>query len=252
MELDGKSGGQRAASLYRHRRRRYFKTRRPLRRSAFVDAFEGIRPCAERGRTGLGQHPNSPTGAAGPRVQNARPHRGAAAQPLRLLPRRADVRNASARRHRAGPRPSHGVARRRKVDPRSNCLPEDSEGAGHDGRRAVGGGHGSNRSPRHSAEAIEDMKSSFAFAALTRLGIGRLVILIVIFAFFAWRNRRNVVIALGSLAVILVSSGFLLMDSWDYAKLPLAALGAAGFIAGLVAVGVIIRKLLSGVGIRPT
>jgi hypothetical protein len=93
------------------------------------------------------------------------------------------------------------------------------------------------------------MKSAF-FAASTTLGMSRIVILIVIFAFFAWRNRRNMVIALGSLAVILVSSGFLFMDSWDLANLPFAALGAVGFIAALVAIGIIIRKLVSGVGIR--
>jgi hypothetical protein len=96
------------------------------------------------------------------------------------------------------------------------------------------------------------MKSTFVFAGLTTLGMGRIFILIVIFAFFAWRNRRNMVIALGSLAVILVSSGLLFMGSRDLANLPFEALGAVGFIAASVVVGIIIRKLVSGLGMRPT
>jgi hypothetical protein len=96
------------------------------------------------------------------------------------------------------------------------------------------------------------MKSGLLLAGLTTLGIGRIVLLIVFFAFFAWRNRRNMVIALGSLAVILVSSGILFKDSLDRANLPLAALGALVFISALVLVGSMVRKLLSGAGMRPT
>ena len=132
-----KSRRQRAASLHRHRRGRRFETRRPLRRSAPVHAFERLRPRPERRRTRLGQHSNSPAGTAGSRVQDAGPQRGAAAQPLRLLPRRADVRDAAARRHRAGPGPRHGAARGRKIDPRSHRISENGEGAGFDGGSAV-------------------------------------------------------------------------------------------------------------------
>ena len=75
------------------------------------------------------------------------------AQPLRLLPRRADLRHASARRHRAGTRPRCGAARGRKVDPRSHRIPEDREGAGLDGRRAIECGYRPARYARHSIEA---------------------------------------------------------------------------------------------------
>ena len=43
--------------------------------------------------------------------------------PLWLLPRRTDLRNASARRHRSGSRPRGGAARWRKIDPRSDRIP---------------------------------------------------------------------------------------------------------------------------------
>ena len=95
------------------------------------------------------------------------------------------------------------------------------------------------------------MRAALIFASLTPLGIRRILFVIVIFALFAWRIRRNMVIVLSSLTVILVSSGFLFMDSWGHANWPLAALGAIVFIVALVVLGIAIHKLLSGIGKKP-
>src|ERR1700693_999715 len=95
------------------------------------------------------------------------------------------------------------------------------------------------------------MRADIIFADLTSLGISRILLLVVIFAFLAWRTRRNMVITLASLTVILVCSGFLFMDSWGHGDSSLAALGAIVFIVALVALGIVIRRLLSGMGTKP-
>jgi hypothetical protein len=95
------------------------------------------------------------------------------------------------------------------------------------------------------------MSGDLIFAGLTTLGTGLIFLLIVIFAFVAWRIRRNMVIVLGSITVILVSSGFVVMDSWEHANSPLAASGAVVFSAALMVLGMAIRRLLSGMGTKP-
>ena len=95
------------------------------------------------------------------------------------------------------------------------------------------------------------MRAAFIFAGLTTFGIGQILFLIVIFAFLAWRIRRNMVIVLGSITVILVSSGFLFMDSWERANSPLAALAVFVFIVAFVVLAMAIRRLISGMGTRP-
>ena len=80
--------------------------------------------------------------------------------------------------------------------------------------------------------------------------MGQILLLVVIFAFLAWRIRRNFVIRLASLASILVCGGFLFMDSWEHAHSALAALGAVVFILALVALGIAIRTLLNGMGTK--
>ena len=102
-------------------------------------ALQGLRPGAQRRRAGLRQHPDSQPGAAGARISDAGLERGAAARALRIFPRRADLRHAAAWRHRAGHRPHDRAAGRRKIDARSDRLPEDHRRAGPDGRFAVAG-----------------------------------------------------------------------------------------------------------------
>jgi len=95
------------------------------------------------------------------------------------------------------------------------------------------------------------MRAAFILAGLTTLGIWRNLLLVLIFALCAWRIRRNVVFVWFSLAWILVCSGVLFMDSWVRANLPLAILGAVIFIVGLVVLGMTIRELLKGMGVKP-
>jgi hypothetical protein len=96
------------------------------------------------------------------------------------------------------------------------------------------------------------MRAAFIFAGLRTLGIAWVLFLIVICAFSAWRIRRNMVFVLYSLTVILVCSGFLTIDSWDHANSSMAALGAVLFVVALVVLGIAIRRLLGGIGKRPT
>jgi hypothetical protein len=95
------------------------------------------------------------------------------------------------------------------------------------------------------------MRAAFIFEGLTPLGIRRVLLVIVIFGLFAWRIRRNMVIVLSSLTVILIYGGSLSINSWEHANSPLAALGAVVFIVALVVLGIVIFRLLSGIGTRP-
>ena len=58
---------------------------------------------------------------------------------LRILPRSAGVRHASARRHRAGPRPHRDDSGRRRKPARSDSLPQDRARGGLDGGCADAG-----------------------------------------------------------------------------------------------------------------
>src|SRR6266851_2808670 len=133
MERIGQNLGERAASLHRNRRRRLGKTRI----LAVGSAFQGLRPRAEWQRARLRQHSNPPPGHSGASLQSARPVRRTIAPPLRLLPRRADLRHAPARRHRARHRPRRDAPRRRKVDSRSHRFRQDHRRTGLDGGLAV-------------------------------------------------------------------------------------------------------------------
>jgi hypothetical protein len=95
------------------------------------------------------------------------------------------------------------------------------------------------------------MTAAFFFAGLTTFGIGQILLVIAIFAFLAWRVRRNMVIVLGALSVILVCSGFLTIDSWERADSFLTAVGTVVFAVALVVLGVTIYRLLGGIGKRP-
>ena len=53
---------------------------------------------------------------------------------FRLFPRRAAVRHAAARWHRARPRPDHRDPGGRELDPRGHRVPEDGGGSGSDVR----------------------------------------------------------------------------------------------------------------------
>ena len=99
-----------------------------------------LRPRAQRLGDRRRQHPNSSRRRAAARVPAAR-HLGRGREgALRLLPRRARVRHAAARRHRLRPRSHRRADVRRSVDSRGHRVPEDRAGRGPDGRRAVGGG----------------------------------------------------------------------------------------------------------------
>ena len=77
----------------------------------------------------------------------------AAPRALRLFSRRAHLWHAAARRHRAGNRPRDRAAGRRKIDARSDRLPEDHRRAGPDGRLAVAGRSQPARRSGHSDQA---------------------------------------------------------------------------------------------------
>ncbi len=61
------------------------------------------------------------------------------ARAVRLLPRRARIRHAAARRHRARARPRGGDSLRRELDPRGHRVSQDGAGCRPHGRRAVDG-----------------------------------------------------------------------------------------------------------------
>src|SRR6267142_296782 len=98
MERIGQDLGECAASVHRNCGRGPGKTRD----GAVGSAFERLRPCFERLRTWLRQHPDPPPGYSGAPLQSAWPVGRTIAPALRLFPRRADVWHAAARRHRAG------------------------------------------------------------------------------------------------------------------------------------------------------
>ena len=98
-----------------------------------------LRPGAQRLGDRRRQHPNPSRRRAAAGVPAAR-HLGRGREgALRVLPRRARVRHAAARRHRLRPRSHRRAAVRRVVDSRSHRVPEDRAGRRPDGRRAVGG-----------------------------------------------------------------------------------------------------------------
>src|SRR6266487_4682558 len=141
VERSRQAMGQRTASLHRHRGRRSGKAR--IR--ALGSAFQRLRSRPERLRARLRQHPNPPPGYSRALVQSAWPDRRAASPPLRLLPRRADLRHTAAWRHRAGHRPRGHAPRRRKIHSRSHRLRQDHRRPGSDGRLAIAGGQRSTR-----------------------------------------------------------------------------------------------------------
>jgi len=59
------------------------------------------------------------------------------------------------------------------------------------------------------------MSAALNLARLTAFESGYFVLLVVVVGFLAWRIRKNAIIVFSSLTVILVSSGFLLRDSWE-------------------------------------
>ena len=98
-----------------------------------------LRPGAERLGDRRRQHPDSSRRRAAARLPAARHLGRGRAGALRVLPRRARVRHAAARRHRVRSRSHRRAPVRRSVDPRGDRVPEDRAGRRPDGRRAVGG-----------------------------------------------------------------------------------------------------------------
>ena len=79
---------------------------------------------------------------------------------FRIFPRRADLRDSAARRHRAGRRSHLRVAFRRKIAARSDRLPQDYCGARPDGRCALASGRRPTGTPRPLAPQKGAMKRS--------------------------------------------------------------------------------------------
>jgi hypothetical protein len=95
------------------------------------------------------------------------------------------------------------------------------------------------------------MSVAFILLGWTTFGPVRSLLLIAVFGFLAWRIRRNMIIASGSLIVILISSGSLFRNSWENASRPLAALGASIFIFASVELVMAISRMFSGTGKKP-
>ena len=92
-------------------------------------------------------HPHQPPRGPAAGVHRAGHLRGGGGRALRLPARRAALRRAAARRDRARHRPAGGAARRARLDPRRDGLPQDGERLrpAH-GRAGAGGPRRSSRS----------------------------------------------------------------------------------------------------------
>ena len=123
---------RRAPSLHLAARRRHGQARERSRRGARARLRRG----AQRHRAGLGLHPYSPARHPEHHLQGAGHVSRRAAGALRLLPRSAAIRHASARRHRPRPRPHRDDPRRRRQPPRSHPLPQDGQSHRPDDGRA--------------------------------------------------------------------------------------------------------------------
>jgi aspartyl-tRNA synthetase len=95
--------------------------------------------------------PHSPRGNPAEGVQPARHRRGRAAREVRLPAGCAQVRRATARRHRLRPRPHQRADGRQRLDPRRDRLPQDPEGLVPADRRAERGGRGAAARAEHQA-----------------------------------------------------------------------------------------------------
>ena len=102
---------------------------RAVRRSERPGAPElaRVRPRARRRRDRRRVDPYQPARHPAEGVRAARDRAGGGGGAVRVLPRRAPLRRASARRDRDGHRSDHHRARRRRVDPRRDRVPEGGQ-----------------------------------------------------------------------------------------------------------------------------
>ena len=116
---------------------------------------EGVRPRDERVGDRRRQHPNPQPRAAAHGLPSAGNLGRGGAGPLRILPRRARVRHAAARRYRVRPRSDRRAPRGGGVDPRRHGLSQDGTGGRSHGGRAVAGRHAAVTGASHQGRALD-------------------------------------------------------------------------------------------------
>src|ERR1700747_3749894 len=168
MERARKAVGERAASVYRNRRR----GSQQARDRAMGMLLEGVRSRVEWSRTRFRQHPNSPAGCAGPHVQSARPFGRTSAAALWILPRRAHLWHAAAWRNRAGRRSHRDAAGWREIDPRGDCVSQDDRRAGSDGRFAIECRCRSTRQSRYCNQDAKSGRRGFVTVLMILIALG--------------------------------------------------------------------------------